>query len=134
MGLVIDPDNVGKIELLRTITGHKGAVNTLAFSPDGNRLITGGADGMVNIWQVRDGKLLFSLKGHTKAVNSVAFSRDGKTAASGSDDTTAILWSNEEGKKIWSMSHDGGVIYVGFKPDLQTSVTYSREGYARSSN
>ncbi len=33
---------------------------------------------MVNIWQVRDGKLLFSLKGHTKAVNSVAFSRDGK--------------------------------------------------------
>ena len=42
--------NIG--ENIATLTGHTDWVNTTAFSPNGNSLISGGADGMLRIWDV----------------------------------------------------------------------------------
>ena len=77
---------------LRIFEGHSYRVNSLAFSPSGELLVSGSRDQKVRIWRVEDGALLTTLEGHTDDVNSVSFSSDGSTIASGSEDGTVILW------------------------------------------
>jgi WD40 repeat protein len=77
---------------LQTFEGHAYQVNSLAFSPDGELLVSGSRDQKVRVWRVMDGELLTMLEGHDAEVTSVAFSPDGRTFASGSLDGTVIVW------------------------------------------
>ena len=67
---------------------HTGAVNSVAYSPDGKRIVSGSMDNTVKVWDAAKGQEALSLKGHTGAVTSVAFSPDGKRIVSGSADKT----------------------------------------------
>src|SRR5207237_6004170 len=53
-----------------TLYGHTAAVKSVAFSPDGTRLLTGGG-GTVKVWDARTGQPLLELKGHTDTVHGV---------------------------------------------------------------
>ncbi len=66
------------------LRAHTAPFWSLAFSPDGTRILTGRADGAATVWDVRSGMALFELKGHTGAVSSVAFSPDGTRIVTGS--------------------------------------------------
>ena len=59
------------------LTGHRGTVTCVAFSPDGMRIASGSDDDTVRLWEVHTGILLHTLNGHANMVNSVAFSPDG---------------------------------------------------------
>jgi WD40 repeat protein len=75
------------------LAGNTGFVYSVAFGPDGRRLVSGGVDGMVRVWDVDTGQQIgVPLTGHTDGVRSVAFSPDGHRLASGSADTTVRLW------------------------------------------
>lgn len=50
-----------KGEVRHVLAGHGGPVNALAFSPDGSRLLSSGADG-IRVWDVRSGKELLHLR------------------------------------------------------------------------
>src|SRR5205085_10333669 len=62
---------------------HKGPVSSVAWSPDGKRLVTGSFDKTAKVWDADKGQELLFLKGHTGAVTSVAWSPDGKRLATG---------------------------------------------------
>ncbi len=65
---------------------------SVAFSPDGKRLVSGSGDKTIKLWDTATGKELLTLKGHSSTVFSVAFSPDGKRLASGSMDETIKVW------------------------------------------
>jgi WD40 repeat protein len=76
----------------KVLSGHSNAVVTVAYSSDGNRLVTGSFDRTLRIWNEQSGACEQVLIGHKGAVLSAIFSDDGKTIASGGLDGTIQLW------------------------------------------
>jgi WD40 repeat protein len=68
------------------------AYTCAAFGPDGTRLATGGADGLVTLWDVATGDALVSFDRHEGPVTGLGFSADGARLVSASDDGTALVW------------------------------------------
>ena len=90
-----------QVDVLR---GHTDAARSVAFSPDGTTLVSGG-DGRIIVWDVQQA---MPLTGHTRergdanGVESVAFTPDGKVVASGAHDHTIIFWDAATRKQIGS--------------------------------
>lgn len=104
--------------------GHSGALNAVAYSPDGRLALTGGADGTARLWDVNVGRELRILAGHRGPVTSVAFAPDGRTAATAGVDGTARLWELATGKELHRFEgHVGRVNAVAFTPDAKSVVT-----------
>lgn len=94
----------GRITLLkiatgeaRAVAGHRGEVFTVAFSPDGSWLASGGMDQTVKIWDVQTGLAVRTLAGASGEVNSVAFSNDLRSLVSGNGDGSMTVWNAERG-------------------------------------
>jgi WD40 repeat protein len=85
---------------IAAIRAHTGAVNALAFSPDGRRLASGGQDNAVCIFEAATGKVLLRLQGHQAAVNSVKFSADGKTLTTTDFNQKTHTWDLATGKQV----------------------------------
>jgi WD40 repeat protein len=109
-----------------SLKGHTRGVNSVAFGPDGKRIVSGSEDQTVKVWDALSGQQTLSLKGHKGGITSVAFSSDGKRIASGSDDRTVKVWDAQTGKETLSLQgHTGGVSSVCFSPDGKRIVSGS---------
>jgi len=118
--------------LVIELKGHTGWVNSVAFSPDGKRIVTGSRDDTARIWDAETGKELQKLEGYASTVNSVAFSPDGKRIVTGSRDDTARIWDAETGKELQKLEgHTGTVNSVALSPDGKRIVTGSDDRTAR---
>ena len=114
------------------LQGHSGWVYSVAFSPDGKRVVTASRDNTAQIWEADTGKELHKLEGHRNWVFSVVFSIDGKKIATASFDRTARIWDADSGKELQRLEgHESSVESVVFSPDSKSIATVSADKTAR---
>lgn len=81
---------------LTTITGLD-KVWSVAFSPDGHRIVAGSLNGTIGFWDAETGGRILAVQGHAYQVWSVTFDDEGRTVISKSNDKTIKTWEAETG-------------------------------------
>ncbi len=116
------------------LKGHSGAVNSVAFSPDGTRILTGSGDRTVKVWDARTGTELLQLKGLTSRFTCVSFSPDGTRIVSGGGEFgkpgEAMVWDARP-PPVELRGHTGMVKSLSFSPDGARIVTGSGDRTAK---
>ncbi|KAG8849678.1 hypothetical protein FRB91_009688 [Serendipita sp. 411] len=110
LGLEPQPE----LELELELKGHGDGVWSLAFSPDGSKLVSGSGDNTIRIWNLQTRSHMITLKGHTHTVLSVAFSPDNQKVVSGSHDKTVRVWNVETGEEQRKQIYNSSVMSATF--------------------
>jgi WD40 repeat protein len=79
---------------IRRFQGHTATVESMGFSHDGRRAVSGSNDATSRVWDVDTGQELYRFEGHPAIVWVVAFTPGGNRVVSGSGaaDGTMLLW------------------------------------------
>ncbi|MEM6254407.1 MAG: caspase family protein, partial [Cyanobacteria bacterium P01_D01_bin.156] len=114
------------------LEGHRDSVLAVAFSPDGDRIVSGSSDSTLRLWDLEGNPIGDPLQGHRSSVRAVAFSPQGNRIVSGSNDNTLRLW-DLEGNPIGDplQGHRSSVRAVAFSPDGNRIVSGSSDNTLR---
>jgi WD40 repeat protein len=114
----------------RILEGHGKAVRSVAFSPDGTRILTGSEDGTARIWSVDDSRTSVVLSGHQGAVVVAAFDPTGTRVLTASDDMTARIWrADGTGQPQELRGHGDPIDLAAFSPDGKLVLTAARRPF-----
>ena len=98
--------------------GHRGGITSVAFSPDGGRIVSGGRDHSIRVWDAENGEVVATLISPGRFVTSVVYSPDGRHIVSGDRDNTVRVWDTQSGKENLAFEeHTGSVYSVAYSPD-----------------
>jgi eukaryotic-like serine/threonine-protein kinase len=117
------PPGVGTT--IYTYQQHQDTVYTVAWSPNGEYMVSGSADTTARVWKTSKDETLYTYQGHAgllNAVMSVSWASNGRWIASGSTDQTVQIWEAATGNRIQMYrGHIARVLTVAWSPDA-TSV------------
>ena len=123
-------------EIRYRLRAHSETVEGVAYSPDGQWIVSAGWDGLVILWDANNGVEIrrFGSEGraHAGQASAVAFSPDGQLIASGDSNGEITIWETETGTGIHNMQGHAGLIEgLVFTPDGQSLVSASRDSTIR---
>ncbi len=118
--------------LLHTLDEDHDFIHAIAFAPDGKTLAVAigdisstaiGRPSAIDVWRVRDGKLIFTVADHKAWVGALSFSPDGKILATASVDQTVRLWRSADGISLGVLAEfSGEMCCATFSPDGKTAA------------
>ncbi len=114
---------------LATLKGHQEWIVAAQFSPDGERIVTGGQDGTARVWDFQ-GNQLAVLGGHQGGVEVVQFSPKGDRIVTGSSGGTAILWDRQGNQLAVLGKRQGPVFEAQFSPQGDRILIHRGDGTA----
>jgi WD40 repeat protein len=99
--------------------GHRGAITSLAVDAANNVMASGGADGVVRIWNLRSVEPTPPLLRHPSGpIRALALSADGGTVISGGD-YSARIWATQTGELLREIAVDGAALAVTCAPGME---------------
>ena len=117
----------GRSVSLSSRSNH-GEIRSVTFSPDGELLASGSADGTMTLWSIPEGQELQTFGRHAGGLWSVDFSPDGSLLASGGEDRLIKVWNLAQGRDIATLhGHTDAVRSVTFDPEGKFLISGSDE-------
>lgn len=106
--------------------GHFGRVNALAWSPNGQRVASVGADKTLQVWDATSGKKHFVHRNPASSITCVAWSYDGRYLATGANDKLVQVWDTITRNSVTIYAgHTGYITSVSWSPDGRQLVSAS---------
>ncbi len=119
--------NIPSGTLVYDINAHPSWVTCVAYSPNGNNIVTGGNDDKVKIWS-NTGTLLYTCIGHTGDITSVKVTPDNNFVVSSSKDDKIKIWNISTGALVKTISgHKNDVNGIDISPDGSKIVSASSD-------
>ncbi|KAM0671291.1 hypothetical protein OCOL_001743 [Ordospora colligata] len=96
------------------LLGHFGQVERVCFDQGNRFFMSGGADGMVKLWDAFTGFLVHSFIGHQSLVNDICVSMDGRLLVSCDSLGLLNVWSLDGFKLLFELRHECEIIFAEF--------------------
>ncbi|MGE0475067.1 MAG: hypothetical protein AB7P17_15640, partial [Nitrospirales bacterium] len=133
---VVTASDDGTARLFDVLTGstikvlpHRGAVNVVKFSPNGQWIMTGSNDSEAKVWGGRSGEFYAVFNGHHASILEGTFSPNSQLLATASRDHTVMIWEVNSKKLIQHFQkHQSEVTFVAFSPDGRLVASASKRG------
>jgi WD40 repeat protein len=101
----------------RVLTGHFGEINSVAFSSDGELVVTASGDKDARVWDATTGRLVQILRGHFGPVAAASFSPDARWVATAGPHS-AGLWEVASGRLVYYLrGHHDTLVAASFPSD-----------------
>ena len=114
---------------IRSMDSDQSGTSCVAFSPDGQFLLSGGSDQLVHLWKAMDGSLVQDFVGHSDKITDLSYSPTGKVILSSSLDGTVCVWETEFGVLMKTFRDSGApILSAVWSPDGRTIAVGDEKG------